>query len=213
MRFAYADPPYLGLAVKFYPEHPQAAVYDTLEGHQALVERLCCEFPDGWAMSLHSPSLRQILPLCPEDVRVAAWCKPFASFKKGVNPGYCWEPVIFRGGRPRTDGSELTVRDYCAVSITLQRGFRGAKPEAFVAWVLDLLGARPEDEVVDLFHGSGAVGRAIDAWRKQGRMPLKVGTSSDSTSGVGDQGSVTGSRVGGESRACPPTPEPSKDGE
>jgi hypothetical protein len=172
VRFAYADPPYFGLAVKFYGDlHPDAAVYDTVEGHQALVDRLCDEFPDGWAMSLHSPSLRVILPLCPDDCRVAAWTKPFASYKKGVNPGYCWEPVIFRGGRRRTDGTELTVRDYCSVNITLQRGFRGAKPEGMVRWVMQLLGVRPdEDEFVDLFPGSGGVTRAIEAERAQGRL-------------------------------------------
>ena len=64
MKFAYADPPYLGLAEKFYGHlHPEAAVYDKPEAHQALIDRLCDEFSDGWAMSLHSPSLRTILPM------------------------------------------------------------------------------------------------------------------------------------------------------
>ena len=167
MKFAYADPPYLGLAAKFYGDmHPDAADYDQLEKHRELIARLCAEF-DGWAMSLHSPSLREILPMCPPDVRVAAWTKPFASYKKGVNPGYAWEPLIFRGARRRTDATETTVPDYCAVPITLQRGFQGAKPEKFVHWVLALLGVRPEDDFCDLFPGSGAVGRAWEAWRNQ----------------------------------------------
>ncbi len=173
MRFAYADPPYLGLAEKFYGSlHPDAAKYDELATHAALIARLVTEF-DGWAMSLHSPSLREILPMCPVDVRVAAWTKPFASYKKGVNPGYAWEPVIFWGARRRTSGEETTVPDYCAVPITLQRGFQGAKPERFVHWMLALLGVRPEDEFVDLFPGSGAVGRAVEAWRAQ--LPLGLG--------------------------------------
>src|SRR4051812_6052889 len=46
MRFAYADPPYLGCAVRLYGDHPDAAVYDTLEGHQELIWRLSDEFPD-----------------------------------------------------------------------------------------------------------------------------------------------------------------------
>jgi hypothetical protein len=173
MRFAYADPPYLGLAEKFYGAlHPDAAAYDRPETHQTLIDRLCAEFPDGWALSLHTPSLRAILPMCPPDVRVAAWTKPFASYKKGVNPGYAWEPVIFRGGRRRTDGSEPTVADFCAVPITLQRGFQGAKPERFVWWVCALLGVRADDDFVDLFPGSGAVGRAWEAWRNQAPLGL-----------------------------------------
>ena len=43
VRFAYADPPYYKCAVKFYGDHTDAAVYDTIEGHQALVERLVAE--------------------------------------------------------------------------------------------------------------------------------------------------------------------------
>ncbi len=162
MRFAYADPPYLGCAA-FY-DHPETAIYDTVEGHAALIGRLNAEFPDGWAMSLHTPSLRTILPLCPADVRVAAWTKPFCSFKGGVNPAYAWEPVIFRGGRKLDKFPK--VRDYCAVSITLRRGFVGAKPEGFCWWVFDLLGMTPGDELADLFPGSGAVGAAWERWKR-----------------------------------------------
>lgn len=96
MKFAYADPPYFGLGS--YYNHPESRLWDKIETHAALVNRLCTEYPDGWAMSLHSPSLKDILPLCPRDVRVLSWVKPFASFKKGVGLAYTWEPVIFRGG-------------------------------------------------------------------------------------------------------------------
>lgn len=165
MKFAYADPPYLGLAEKFYgAHHPEAAAYDRVEAHVALIDRLSSEFPDGWALSMTSTNLRTLLPLCPEDVRVAAWTKPFVSFKPGVGVAYCWEPVIFRGGR-RRKREEHTVRDYCAVNIALRRDFRGAKPEGFCFWIFDLLGAGPDDELVDLFPGSGAVGAAWERWR------------------------------------------------
>lgn len=164
MRFGYADPPYFGLAVKFYGTlHPEAAVYDTLAGHSALIERLNDEFSDGWAMSLHSPSLKHILPLCPDDCRVMSWVKPFASFKPGVGVAYAWEPVIVRGGRRRTR-EQGTVRDWCAVNITLKRGFAGAKPVGFVHWLLEVLNAQQGDTVIDLFRGSGAVQAAIDGW-------------------------------------------------
>lgn len=165
MRFAYADPPYLGLAAKFYGHlHEAAAEYDKPETHRALIDRLCDEYTDGWAMSLHSPALRVILPMCPADVRVMSWVKPFASFKPGVGVAYAWEPIVVRGGRRRTR-EQSTVRDWCAVNITLRKGFTGAKPAAFVWWVLDVLGVEPADTIDDLFPGSGAVTVAIDEWR------------------------------------------------
>lgn len=164
MRVAYADPPYLGLAAKFYGKlHPEAAEYDKPETHQRLIERLCDEF-DCWAMSLHTPTLRTILPMCPEDVRVGAWVKPFASFKKGVGVAYTWEPVIVRGGRRRLL-TQPTVRDHLSENITLRRGFQGAKPDRFCYWLFEWMNLEPEDEFSHLFHGSGAVARAWDKWR------------------------------------------------
>lgn len=168
MRMAYADPPYLGLAS--YYDHPESAIYDTIEGHRALIERLVTEFADGWALSLHTPSLRAILPLYPDGVRIGAWVKPFCSFKPGVNPAYAWEPVIFGGGARKRSREERTVRDFVSAPITLRRGFTGAKPEAFAVWVFDLLGLTRDDEFVDLFPGSGAVTRAWEAWRAQGDL-------------------------------------------
>lgn len=163
-RFAYADPPYLGQGRKLYGKlHPDAADFDRPEAHRALIGRLVDEFPDGWALSASSPSLHTILPMCPPDVRVGAWVKPFASFKANVNPAYCWEPVIFTGGRKL--GREVdTVRDYVSAPITLKRGTPGAKPDAFCVWLFNVLGMRPEDELVDLFPGSGAVTRAWQRW-------------------------------------------------
>lgn len=164
MRFAYADPPYLGVAAKFYGHlHPEAAVYDTIDGHRALIERLCDEYQDGWGLSLTSGNLHDILPLCPRDCRVMAWVKPFASFKPGVGVAYAWEPVIVRGGRRRTR-EQSTVRDWCAVNITLKRGFTGAKPAEFVFWLMEVLNVEAGDSVDDLFPGSGAVQSALNAY-------------------------------------------------
>lgn len=172
MKFAYADPPYLGHAASFYSKmHEHAADYDDPETHRALIVRLSDEYPDGWAMSLHSPGLRVLLPMCPDDSRVMAWVKPFASFKPGVGVGYTWEPVIVRGGRKRTR-QQHTVRDYVACNIAMQRGFPGAKPDGFVYWILDVLNAEADDEIDDLFPGSGAVGRSIEKWRNAPRLAL-----------------------------------------
>lgn len=171
MKFAYADPPYLGWGARYYGElHPDAAEWDDPETHRRLIDRLCSEY-DGWAMSLSSPSLWTILPMCPQDVRVMPWVKPFASFKPGVHPAYAWEPVIMRGARTRAR-TEVTVADYHSARITLQRGLTGAKPQSFVWWVLAALNVKADDEFIDLFPGTGGVGRAWDAWRAQTPLGL-----------------------------------------
>lgn len=159
MRFAYADPPYLGMGKMYASRHPEAMAWDDPEMHRALINRLGDEYSDGWAMSLHTPSLRTILPMCPPDVRVGSWVKPFASFKPGVRVAYAWEPIIFRGGR-RGGRHNDTVRDWVAANITMRRGFPGAKPREFCRWVFEVLGAEPGDTLDDLFPGSGAVGVA-----------------------------------------------------
>ena len=163
MRFVYADPPYLGCA-GFYEGSKEV-------NHRLLIAYLD-EF-DGWALSSHSPGLRTILPMCPDDVRVMAWVKPFASFKPSVRVAYAWEPVLVRGGRQRPRTVD-TVRDWVAASITLQRGFVGAKPDVFCCWLFEVLGIDPDqDEFVDLFPGSGAVTRAFRAWCAARPLPFQ----------------------------------------
>ena len=166
MKAAYADPPYLGHAESCYGKlHAQAAEYDKPDTHRRLIERLSDEY-DCWALSLHEPSLRQILAMCPLDVRVAAWVKPFASFKKNVTRAWTWEPVIFRFHRARKRlTTQPTWRDHLSEPITLRRGFQGAKPERFCFWIFDGLNLLPEDTLDDLFPGSGAVSDAWEKWR------------------------------------------------
>lgn len=158
MRFAYADPPYFGCALSHYGD----ATYDNPEAHRQLIARLCEEYPDGWALSLNTPTLRMMLSMCPDDVRIGAWVKPFAVFKPNVNPAYAWEPVIYRGGRKRTR-EEVTARDWHSESITLKRGLKGAKPKKFAHWIFyELLGAHIDDEMHDLFPGTGAIRRGLE---------------------------------------------------
>lgn len=163
-RFAYADPPYLGCARRYYGDkHPEAAMYDRLETHAALVERLHREFRDGWALSLHVPSLPAILSICPPGVRVAAWCKPFSGVRPGVRARFGWEPVIYWTSL-RWDHGPQFVDYLIADGNRSKKGrelFPGRKPEAFAAWIADLVGAKPGDEVVDCFPGSGDVSRAF----------------------------------------------------
>ena len=157
MKFAYADPPYLGCANR-YPEKLEV-------DHAALIQRLECEFPDGWALSCRSPSLFVLAPLCPPGTRVGGWFKPFAVFRPNVNPAYAWEPVLFKGGRKR-DRTAPTVRDWHSENITLQKGLVGAKPPGFNRWILDLLGYQDGDELVDIFPGTRSMAAAV----AQGRL-------------------------------------------
>lgn len=182
MRFAYADPPYLGCGRLYVKHHPGALEWDALPRHQRLIEQLCDEYPDGWAMSLSSPSLRTILPMCPEDCRVGQWVKPFASFKPNVNPAYAYEPVIWRGGRPFTRVDD-TVRDWVSVNITLKRGLTGAKPRDFCRWIFSLLNARKGDLLFDLFPGTGAV---HDAWLEWVGAPALSAVSTNKTKKGGE---------------------------
>jgi hypothetical protein len=128
---------------------------------------LVADYPDGWALCLSSPSLRILLPMCPEDIRIAAWAKSFCAFKKGVRPCYSWEPVIFWRGRnpplfrhepPEKGGKQTTPKDHLVCPITLRKGLTGAKPPAFCDWILDLLNVQPGDELDDLFPGTGIMG-------------------------------------------------------
>jgi hypothetical protein len=163
VRFAYADPPYLGCGTKHYAEHhAEAHVWDDPERHRELITQLISEFPDGWAMSLSSTTLHTILPMCPPDVRVAAWVKSFAAFKKNVRNAYTWEPVILRGGRKSSKDGAPVTRDSIVEPITLKRGLVGAKPQRFNRWVLDMLGfIDGQDELVDLFPGTDGMAHTL----------------------------------------------------
>jgi hypothetical protein len=164
VRLAYADPVYLGMARR-YPEHPESHVWDDPESHRELLATLDAEY-DGWAYSLSSTTLQTILPLAPAGVRVAAWVKPFAAFKRNVRVAYTWEPVLFKPGRDRSADGAAVTRDHLAEVITLKRGLTGAKPERFCSWVLDLMGYTEGDEVVDVFPGTGVMGQVL----AQGRL-------------------------------------------
>lgn len=101
MRFAYADPPYIGQAKRHYYHDPLCAEVD----HVALIGKLFTEFPDGWALSCSSPSLPEVFRIIEAfrfhydgliaPVRTGAWCKSFCAFKRNVRPAYAWEPVIY----------------------------------------------------------------------------------------------------------------------
>lgn len=167
---AYADPPYIGQSAKHYADHPD---YAGEVDHDALIGRLVTDYPDGWALSLSSPSLATVLGSIERhglsgldgDYRVMAWVKPFAAFKKNVRVAYAWEPVIVKPAE-RLPGA-IPTRDFVAEGITMRRGLTGVKPERFCHWLFAVMGLRRTDELHDLFPGSGAVGRAWEAWTMQ----------------------------------------------
>ena len=170
MKLAYADPPYINQAKRHYSHDPRCAEVD----HAELITTL--QQYDGWALSMSAArySLQEIVALMPEGSRMAAWVKPFASFKPGVNPAYTWEPVIFVSARPNRRDVD-TVKDHCIESITLKKGLAGAKPIRFCKWIFALIGAEPDDTLCDLYPGTGIVSSTWDEWRRiQRREPSQI---------------------------------------
>lgn len=163
MRFAYADPPYLGCGKSHYGEHhPDAADWDRVETHRALLTRLTDEYPDGWAYSCNPRDLEWALSWCSSSVRVGAWTKTWHQIRPTTTQ-YAWEPVIWAGGRKSPKRNPM-VRDWLACNVTRQKGLKGAKPPEFNQWILDLLAYDPEQDTLDdLFPGTGSMAQAIAA--------------------------------------------------
>lgn len=157
MKFAYADPPYIGCG-HLYPENAEV-------NHAHLLDRLISEYPDGWALSCSSPSLEKLIGILSRGgfhlnegaYRIMPWVKPFAVFKPNVGIAYAWEPVIVMGGRKRTR-KQPTIRDWHSANITLKKNMVGAKPESFCEWICDVLNVHPGDELDDLYPGTGIMG-------------------------------------------------------
>lgn len=163
MKFAFADPPYVGQAKRHYGTHPD---YAGEVDHAELISRLVTY--GGWALSLSVKSLPVILPMCPDGVITGAWFKPIAP-PLGDHRRYNWEPVIVSPVRRYEPGYAplaciesppmFTFRDKPASHVI------GEKPEAFCHWVFALAGLTGDDEIDDLFPGSGAVTRAWATYR------------------------------------------------
>lgn len=160
MKIAYADPPYPGCSGRYKDQADYAGEVD----HVELIARLERDF-EGWVLHTSSTALRLVLPMIPEVARVMAWVKGFAAFKRNVSVAYAWEPVIVKAARKPAVSKRLVMRDWVECPITLRRGLCGAKPEKVCHWAFEMVGARPEDDLVDLYPGTGAVTRAWDTWK------------------------------------------------
>jgi hypothetical protein len=162
MRFAYADPPYPGKA-GYYPEGEEV-------DHPSLIARLIGEFADGWALSTSATALREVLALCPPGVRVCSWQRAVRP-TRSKRPISAWEPLVVCGGRELATDRPQLVRDALVYGVRY-RGYPGAlvgmKPPQFAAWMFAQLGARPGDQLVDVYPGSGAVS---EAWRRYSGQP------------------------------------------
>jgi hypothetical protein len=173
MRLGYADPPYLGCGKLYAEHHPQALDWDDPATHERLVEQLQDEF-DGWV--LHLSATPESLALytrliLPTGARWCSWVKGFAAFKRNVPVAYAWEPVAIKALRKPVVSKRLVMRDWIQESVTLKRGLTGAKPEAVCHWAFELAAARPDDELTDLFPGTGAVSKAWNTWQGKFTLP------------------------------------------
>lgn len=181
LRVAFADPPYPGLA-HYYRDQP---TYAGEVDHVALIDRLRNEFLDGWALSTSSAALRELLPLCPHDARVCAWVKPNAPSPKTYGLHSRWEALIVVPARRLQPG----MSDWLLSSPARLGGetLIGRKPLAFCAFLFRALGLRPGDELVDLFPGTGIVGRAwAEASRRTSATDESRSQDDASAVGVGD---------------------------
>jgi len=183
MKFAYADPPYFGRAAIWYGNkigvtqlsknyggtskvgykpanyHPDSKDWDDIETHKKLIKTLENEY-DGFALSLAHDNLQTLLPLFSEKIKVCIWIKWTLPGGSIVVNNY--EPVILKlpkGKKMAIAGK--TIPDVLDCKTRPNKGFAGAKPDAFNKWILDLLNFQNGDILDDLFPGTNGMSDAI----------------------------------------------------
>ena len=180
MQLGIADPPYPPLrgsgglknrASRWYgsgqrsktdrpsDNHPNAADWDDPAAHKRLLTQLMENY-DGWALAT-SPDGLAAYGALPVGCHIMAWIKPNA--QPGAHRILSkWEPVIIFPpiSRRSNRGGVGAVSDVLMANAP-RRGFIGAKPAEWVAWVLAALTYQTGDVVTDLFRGSGAVTDAV----------------------------------------------------
>lgn len=144
--------------------HPDAAEWDDPARHRQLLLELCEQF-EGWAIATTPDGVQHYGPL-PVGARIMAWVK-LRAMPTSARVASMWEAVIVltpparraRALDPVT-GHLVQVPDVL-VCAPPAASFAGAKPPQWTRWVLDAMGYTPEqDELVDLFPGSGMVAAA-----------------------------------------------------
>jgi hypothetical protein len=193
---SYLDPPYPGLARRYYRDQP---TYAGEVDHPALIAKLEARRAHGdlagWALSTSVRALRDLLPLCPPEARTCAWVKPIGARAGTLGIHNVWEPLIVVPGR--------RLRPACRDMLVAQPARHGGdlpgrKPLAFCAWMFGLLGIEPGDQIEDAFPGTGIVGRA---WAELSRAAEGDGTSGSHRP---DEAGPTRDRAA--ARRAPPAP-------
>jgi hypothetical protein len=174
MKLIYADPPYLGQCASYDHFHNDGGpmpwdgyCWDEWTTHRDLLVWLSLNC-DGYAFSCNPVDLKWIFQKALlEESRVGSWTKTWHQIRP-TTVQFAWEPVIFSPGR-KDNKRKPMVRDWLSCAVTKQTGQRGAKPDAFNDWILELLVYEPGDDFVDLFPGSGSMQRALDRFEQ--RLP------------------------------------------
>lgn len=188
MKFAIADPPYLGRSERWYGAagrghfkhegtradvHDDAHEWDDPARHAQLVHELVDNY-DGWAIAMTSAlvSIRVYAEHAPRDAFFGSWVRTNA-MPDGSRITKAWEPVLFSVPRElRGRDTAPHTADVLIEGVNVKRGFVGHKPAKWTRWVLGVLGYDSgRDELFDLFPGSGAVTAAADGilpmWRDE----------------------------------------------
>jgi len=180
LKFAIADPPYLGRAYRWYgmngrgkgkgknraDQHSEAHLWDLPETHVKLAQNLMANY-DGFAIAATSHSLSTYLSVIPthseNGIKIMTWIKP-GSFPGGSRIINSWEPVIVKVPKDRKGRHKgKLIVDYL-ICPSPRKKYVGTKPEQWTNWVLDAMGVRAEDTVDDLFLGSGKVSAAVERY-------------------------------------------------
>lgn len=134
--------------------HPDAGEWDDPARHRQLLEDLDAEY-DGWAIATTLDGLDCYRPL-PVPARLMIWKKRRALPTSHRIATTC-EAVIVSAPRARRALRGMQVPDLLEAPPPNVK-FVGAKPVAWVLWVLEALGYDPDaDQVDDLFPGSNVV--------------------------------------------------------
>jgi hypothetical protein len=169
LRLAYADPPYVNCA-HLYKDQPE---YAGEIDYPVLVKSLYEEY-DGYILHASSPSIPYLVGLLPpETYRIMAWIKPFAAFKKNVSVAYAWEPVFVKPLRKPVVKHKVIMRDWYPCSITMKKGLTGAKPPKLIRWAFEMVGLEHNDDLVDLYPGTGIVTETWKEWKMDELVGIK----------------------------------------
>ena len=186
MKFAIADPPYLGRASTWYGSsmrksqkgklfggtanvgfkpadyHPEAFKWDLLETHKLLIDKLESEY-DGFAVAMAHDNLQKLISYFRPNIKIMIWHKWSIPSRARVQNRF--EPVAIRIPKTRKGAIKgKTMNDILTYKTKTNQGFTGAKPLAWTEWVLNAMGVQTGDSVDDLFNGSGSVAIAIEKY-------------------------------------------------